>query len=367
MPALSLSRWLCALTLAKVVPGFATRWALDVVAGGGLRGLRGDGLRGLAPAAAARGGHGARRSPRLSDRLTSALSFAAVPTAAHAAHGGGDGRRLRARGELSPRKAMPIAVPRDLARRARALAGVALIALIQVRTSRAGRTRPRPSIRSCFRPTTSISFARSAKSSPRPTRTPKCWPRWQAYNQLVEDLAQKRLDRTEAFRRMHEIESRLMEGRALDAKALDEELKMRASALKKSELLEAPGRSARESTISRRPRKQMRDLAKRLREQARRAGKRRELERLRDAMKKAAEGQKERMAALEQRREELREQLLIKSSKTATPGRGRGAEPAAAQRARARAARSRARERESARGGSSTGSIAISPRPPRTS
>jgi hypothetical protein len=45
-------------------------------------------------------------------------------------------------------------------------------------------------------------------------KTPDVLAALQAYNQLVEDLAQKRLDRTEAFRRMHEIESRLMEGRA---------------------------------------------------------------------------------------------------------------------------------------------------------
>src|SRR6185503_4422541 len=140
-------------------------------------------------------------------------------------------------------------------------------------------------------------------------KNPEVLAALQAYNQLIEDLAQKRLDRTEAFRRMHEIESRLMEGRALDAKELEEQLKRRAAALKKSEL-SRPAAEALEKQDFAKAERELRELAKKLREKPDSLAKA-QLERLRDAMKKAAEGQKERLANLEQRREELRQQLLM--------------------------------------------------------
>src|SRR5258708_2625559 len=40
----------------------------------------------------------------------------------------------------------------------------------------------------------------------------------QEFNQLIEDLAAKRLDRTEAFRKMEALEDKLLEGREADAK-----------------------------------------------------------------------------------------------------------------------------------------------------
>ena len=45
------------------------------------------------------------------------------------------------------------------------------------------------------------------------------------FNQLIEDLAARRLDRTEAFRRMQQLEDKLLEGREADAKALEEAMK----------------------------------------------------------------------------------------------------------------------------------------------
>ena len=41
----------------------------------------------------------------------------------------------------------------------------------------------------------------------------------QEFNQLIQDLAERRLDRTEAFRRMQALEDRLLEGREADKKA----------------------------------------------------------------------------------------------------------------------------------------------------
>jgi hypothetical protein len=244
----------------------------------------------------------------LSDRLTNALSFAALPPESRTPlmEVAIEDACARA-GQLSPRKAMPIRWPRDLAAAGALAAGVALIALFRVRVDQP------PAQAKTIDPVVLSAddidlFREAGKKLAETDKTPEVLAALQAYNQLIEDLAQKRLDRTEAFRRMHEIESKLMEGRALDAKALEEELKMRASALKKSELSK-PAAEALEKQDFAKAEKEMRELAKRLREKPDSMAKA-QLEKLREAMKKAAEGQKERMAALEQRREELREQLL---------------------------------------------------------
>jgi hypothetical protein len=209
---------------------------------------------------------------------------------------------------LSPRRAAPLSWPRDLLAALGLGMGVALLALLQVRL-------PAPLVQAKTIQPVVLSaddidlFREVGKKLAETDKTPDVLAALQAYNQLVEDLAQKRLDRTEAFRRMHEIESRLMEGRALDAKELDEQLKRRAAALKKSEL-SRPAAEALEKQDFGKADRALRELAKKMRDKPDALAKA-QLERLREAMKKAAEGQKERLAALEQRRDELRQQLLM--------------------------------------------------------
>jgi hypothetical protein len=305
--AISLVAVAVALTLTKVA-GVSPRALWDVVMGAVVASF-------LSAAWA-----GSRRLPKfagalvldvhhgLSDRLTNALSFAALPRKSRTPlmEVAIDDACARAE-QLSPRKAMPIRWPRDLAAAAGLAVGVALIALFRVRVDQP------PAQAKTIDPVVLSAddidlFREAGKKLAETDKSPEVQAALLAYNQLIDDLAQKRLDRTEAFRRMHEIESKLMEGRALDAKALDEELKMRASALKKSELSK-PAAEALEKQDFAKAEKEMRELAKRLRDKPDSMAKA-QLEKLREAMKKAAEGQKERMAALEQRREELREQLL---------------------------------------------------------
>jgi hypothetical protein len=248
----------------------------------------------------------------LADRLTNALSFASLPAQSRTALmevaiEDACGRAS----DLSPRRAMPIRRPRDLGAAVALAVGVAAIAIVRVRVDKPAA--PAKTIDPVALSADDIDLFREAgKKLAETAKTPEVLTALQAYNQLIEDLAQKRLDRTEAFRRMHEIETKLLEGRALDAKALDEELKMRASALKKSELSK-PAAEALEKQDFAKAEREMHALAKRMREQPDSMAKA-QLERLREAMKKAADGQKERMAALEQRREELRQELLQKKS-----------------------------------------------------
>ncbi len=322
MLAISLVAVALALTLSKVAPGAFPHAVRDVV------------VAGLVATIVATVRAATRRLPRfsgallldvhhgLSDRLTNALSFASLPpeqrtplmevaiedACSHAP-------------KLSPRKAMPLRWPRDLAAALGLGLGVAAIALLRVRIDE-----PLSHAKTIDPVVLSADdidlFREVGKKLADTDKSPEVLAALQAYNQLIEDLAQKRLDRTEAFRRMHEIESRLLEGRALDAKALEEELKLRASALKKS-ALSKPVAEALEKQDFVKAEKELRELAKRMRDKPDSLAKA-ELERLREAMKKAAEGQKERLASLEQRREELREQLL--QQKRATPDGGVDAE-----------------------------------------
>jgi hypothetical protein len=307
--AVSLVAVALAITLAKIWPGFPAHGVRDVLLGALIALV----LRTLLASA--------RRLPKfagalaldvfhgLSDRLTSALSFAGLPESKRtplmeAAIEDACERTAH----LSPRKAAPFFWPRDLGAALGLGAGVVLLAFMQVEKS--APLAQAKTIQPVVLSADDIDLFREVgKKLAETDKTPEVLAALQAYNQLVEDLAQKRLDRTEAFRRMHEIESRLMEGRALDAKELEEQLKRRAAALKKSEL-SRPAAEALEKQDFAKAERALRDLAKKLRDKPDALAKA-QLERLRDAMKKAAEGQKERLAALEQRREELRQQLLM--------------------------------------------------------
>ena len=318
MTALSLVAIALALTLAKVVPGFAMRWAIDVVAGSAVAIAVATVLAVSRRLPKLTGAIALDAHHRLSDRLASALSFAAVPDAhrtplmevamddacEHAA-------------DLSPRHTMPFRWPRDLTAALGLLVGVVIIVLIQVRV-------PRNAVQAKTIDPAVLSaddidlFREVGKKLADVDKSPDVLAALQAYNQLVEDLAQRRLDRNEAFQRMHEIETRLMEGRELDAKSLDEQLKMRASALKKSELSRPLAEALDKPDLSK-AEQEMRELAKRLRDKPDAQAKA-QLDRLREAMKKAAEGQKERTAALQQRREELAQQLLMQKQEKGDAG-----------------------------------------------
>jgi hypothetical protein len=312
--AVSLVAIALAITLAKVWPGFPREGVRDVVAGALLAIIATTILRLMRRLPPFAGALALDVHHGLSDRLTSALSFARLP----------DEQRtplmnaaiedaVRRADHLSPRKAVPFFWPRDLGAALALGAGVAFLAILQVRHDVP--TAQVKTIQPVVLSADDIDLFREVgKKLAETDKTPEVQAALQAYNQLIEDLAQKRLDRTEAFRRMHEIESRLMEGRALDAKELEEQLKRRAAALKKSEL-SRPAAEALEKQDFAKAERALRDLAKKLREKPDSLAKA-QLERLRDAMKKAAEGQKERLAALEQRRDELRQQLLMQKKDT---------------------------------------------------
>jgi hypothetical protein len=132
------------------------------------------------------------------------------------------------------------------------------------------------------------------------------------FNQLIEDLAARRLDRTEAFHRMQQLEDKLLEGREADAKALEEAMKKIGEEMKASELTKPAGEALDAKNLVD-AEKQLRDLASRLRE-----GKnldKTQLEKMRDALAKAAQSQSKRQESLAKRREELQKDLLNRRNK----------------------------------------------------
>src|SRR6185436_53950 len=123
------------------------------------------------------------------------------------------------------------------------------------------------------------------------------------FNQLIEDLANKRLDRTEAFRRMEAIERELLKGAEADAKSFEEELK-------ESDLSKPIGESLEKKDLEK-AKKDLKDLADQLRSGKKKPDKA-ALDKLRQALAKAAARKKDALAAINEKRSELREQLLNK-------------------------------------------------------
>jgi hypothetical protein len=140
----------------------------------------------------------------------------------------------------------------------------------------------------------------------------------QEFNQLIEDLANKRLDRTEAFRKMQQLEDKLLSGREADSKALEEALKKMGEEMKKSELTKPAGEALENKNLSD-AEKAMHDLAKKLREQGKGVDKA-QLEKMREALKKAGEDQAKRAEALNNKREELKQDLLKQKQKMGDGG-----------------------------------------------
>jgi hypothetical protein len=137
------------------------------------------------------------------------------------------------------------------------------------------------------------------------------------FNQLIEDLAARRLDRTEAFRRMQQLEDKLLEGREADAKALEDAMKKIGDEMKGAELTKPAGEALESQNLAV-AEKKLHDLAAKLRD-----GKgpdKSQLDKMREALKRASSSQSKRQEMLAQRREELRQQLLAQRNKASDAG-----------------------------------------------
>jgi hypothetical protein len=140
------------------------------------------------------------------------------------------------------------------------------------------------------------------------------------FNRLVDDIASRRLDRTEAFRRMEALQEKLLDGTAADHKALEQALQSMGEELKKADLTRPAGEAISDAKLDK-----ARDALHELSEKVRAAAKggavdKAQLDSMREAIKKAAEQAEKRAQDLEQRRQELADDILKRKEKMGDGG-----------------------------------------------
>ncbi len=266
-------------------------------------------LRRLSPSA---GTIALDRHHQLHDRLTNALAFEAIPSADRSALmevAIDDACEHASR--LEPSKAVPLRAPSDLLAPFAIGAGVAALALLYVPSAVVVPPQVKQIDALAMSPDDIELFRDAAKALERPDQSPEMKAAVDKFNQLIEDIANKRLDRTEAFRKMETIERELFKGAEADAKELEEALKDAAEELKKSELSRPVGESLEKKDLEK-AKKDLKALAEQLK-----SGKKPDkaaLEKLKQALAKASERKKEALAALNEKRNEIREDLLQKKN-----------------------------------------------------
>jgi hypothetical protein len=303
------------LVVRKVFPEgrLTNRLAWEILAGAGAfvaLAVAGAMVRRLPPRA---GAVALDRHHALRGRLTNALAFVAAPDRSPLMEVAIDDACEHA-GKLDPRRAAPIPVPRDLLGSAAVAAGVAAIALLHVPPKLPPEAPHAATIDAVQMSDDDVAlFKEAAKELGRRDNNPEVKAAVEKFNSLIEDIANKRIDRTEAFRRMEQIERELLAGQEADAKSFEEALKQTADELKKADAAKPLAESLEKKNFDQ-AKKDLKNLASSLRDE--KSGKKKAdkgaLERLRQALQKAVQKRKESLAAVKEKRNEVREQLLNK-------------------------------------------------------
>lgn len=257
---------------------------------------------------------------RLDDRVTTALEFLQTPepertgfTRAAIEDGLAVARRL------DPRRAVPVPIPRELFVSAALGALLLGIAWCEVRVERT--LPPPPSFEPLVLAPDDLSlFGEIGRQLAEKAEDPESLAAIRRFNALVEDIADRRLDRREAFQRLGELESELSRMADADKEARELGLDGIAKELARSNLSKEAAEALEQKRLAD-AEKALRELAERLRRKDKPLS-RAELERLRNAFSRAARVNSERLAAIEQRRRELeaeRKSLLDKHKKNPDP------------------------------------------------
>ncbi len=155
-------------------------------------------------------------------------------------------------------------------------------------------------------------ISEEVKELQRPGQSPEMQAAIDKFNKLLEDLSAKRLDRNEAFRQMDALDKELTSNAKEERQKLSEELKKTAAELEKSELAKDAAEALKKEDLKK-AEEELKKLAEKLKDpkQAKKIDKK-ELARLRDAMKKAAEQRKKALEAIDEERAKRKEELLKK-------------------------------------------------------
>jgi len=253
----------------------------------------------------------------LHDRLTNALAFDSVAGAERTAlmEVAIDDACEHA-ANLKPSKAAPIRLNADYFAPVLVGLGVLAIALLEIRTPIKDATPMAKTIDAIALSADDIDLFRdAAKELAKRDQSPEVQAAVERFNQLIEDIANKRLDRTEAFRKMEAIERDLLKGAEADRKALEEALNQMGKDLESSDLAKPLAESLKKNDLQK-AQKDLKELAERLKEKdGKKKPDKAALEKLRDALRKASERQKDSLAAINEKRAETREELLKKKQR----------------------------------------------------
>lgn len=240
------------------------------------------------------------------DRVTSALTFSQVPAAERTPLMQAaieDGVALADR--LDPRRAVPMTLPRELVVSFALLLGLGVLSQLEVR--HLVPLPPPPAFEPMVMSADDIDLFRDvAKELQAKNDDPNALVAVRRFNQLVEDIAEHRLDRHEVFQRMGELERDLKGNLELDRDARDDGLKGLARELEKSGLTKPAAVALDEKRLAD-AEKALRELAEKLRKKEGRPSAA-ELDKLRQALEKASRRNEERAKSIDQRRRELEEE-----------------------------------------------------------
>ncbi len=322
----ALSRTFTALPLLLLAAVAGLTFIKVVRPGAGVeRGLTTAFIAGLAVALVWIGWAALRRRPRLlgaerldahhglHDRVSNALVFSDVPA----------GERtpmmelaildgLEHGQKLDPRLAVPFRLPRELWLVAALIGALGGIAQLEVRTTR--RLPPPPALAAPLLTEDDLElFRERLEELQQNARDAEQTAAIGRYNGLLEDIAARRVDREEVFRRLAELERQLNTDLDADREAMEEGLKSLARELEKSSLTRKAAEALDEKRLED-AEKALKELADKLSRQKQKPS-RAELEKLRQALEKASKGNQERLAAIDRQRQELlaeKESLLKK-------------------------------------------------------
>jgi hypothetical protein len=308
-----------ALTVIKVTRGapalvHALTWGfaapLAVFVGGVIHAA----LRKTAPHA---GSLALDRVHHLKDRITNALAFSSLPAAERTPlMEAAIEDAVATTADLSPSQAAPFTRPRDLWAMFALAAGVFSIAVLEVPTKRV--VPPVTHHIDAIQITDDDAdlFRRISEDLQAQSTDPAAAAGARRFNQLVEDLAERRLDRREVFRRLDELERSLKDASSVDASALDEALDGIAKELSKSGLAKNVSQALAEKRLAD-AEQAMKDLAKKI-ETAKKDVDKAKLEELRKALQKSSETVHAKAASQDAARKDLEEKkrrLLQKKEK----------------------------------------------------
>lgn len=252
------------------------------------------------------------RHHRLDDRITNALAFARIEEGKRTPFmNAAIGDALNVARDVAPRRAAPLRWPRELAVSLGLAVAVYGISLLEVRKTRIIPPPTNDFVPLVMSPDDLELFREATEQMVEQSNDPTVKTAVNRFNQLVEDIAERRLDRREVFRRLEELERSLSLASETDAAALDDALSELANELQKSGDTKPVAEALAEKNLKD-AEEALRKLAERLKEK--KPVDKQRLEQLRKALEQASHANTKRAERVDAERGELQQerQRLLK-------------------------------------------------------